>query len=199
MLIITGIGRCGTSLLAKFLWGVGYSMGGFRWNEKINAGMEYPASVLANTNLLGKINTLTTSEAREVILGIDEPVIKDPHIFRIEVLPTWLELRPNDKYLVLWKKPELHAREALVTGNRFRSFDEAVNNNIRVFSTCMDLLSRSGVAYRMFEFPKFLDTYDELHQVLVCFGGLQKLDDLGFKTCARKWDNLVDKSLVHYK
>ena len=51
MIIITGIGRCGTSAMTQFLIGMGYEAGYVRYDPKIRAGMEHPYVVAANRSL----------------------------------------------------------------------------------------------------------------------------------------------------
>ncbi len=68
MLVITGPGRCGTSLLARFCQELGCDTGG-EWNQEVDAGLEHEQVVRINDILLGVIQGYYKPDNRMVSLA----------------------------------------------------------------------------------------------------------------------------------
>lgn len=126
MLIITGLGRCGTSLVAKWFQMMGYNLGnGVAWHDSINAGLELGSVYQLNIEMYdvfiarGKEIDLKQVCVRrywkgktfeEAINSVDKdekqggyvPVVKDPRFtWHPKLIEAWAKCRQDLKLLIL--------------------------------------------------------------------------------------------------
>ena len=98
MLIITGVGRCGTSALAGLFHRLGYPIGG-GWDNKIQGGYEHEDLVEVNDKILSGSNV-----SDEEILSINVEFAKDPRFSQKRVLERWLTVRQDLKFIVCYRR-----------------------------------------------------------------------------------------------
>lgn len=135
MIIITGLGRCGTSFFLNIFKECGFGVGSsLHWNEKVNAGLELaPAYAISRDmydDYLKEGKDIDLDEKimdqywdkeisfREKILMIDNgtpqereegkiEVIKDPRItWHPKIIKSWWEVRKDIKLIILHRDPE---------------------------------------------------------------------------------------------
>jgi hypothetical protein len=115
VLIITGMGRSGTSLMAQFCRLLGFDPGGYMESgdvESINAGMEYPALTCLNAEIeqhMRRHGWVAASDFAARIEGIDRVVVKDPQLLGPwgwggKLLEVWWMCRQDLKLLVLTRE-----------------------------------------------------------------------------------------------
>jgi len=124
MFIITGLGRCGTSILIKYLGEVGFGLGrNVNWNSEMRAGLELSTSYSINQRMwqkfskngnpidLEQVNTgdyWVGKSFRECILSVDKDerqgkvdVIKDPRFtWHPDLIEAWWEVRKDIKLII---------------------------------------------------------------------------------------------------
>jgi len=113
MLIITGLGRCGTSFVALFLQKMGYDLGDqITWNEEMRAGLEWKKAYGLNISLSnfidkqGKIPEEYTEEMEQKILKLDKIVFKDPRFtWHPKIIEFWYDTRKDIQILLLHRDP----------------------------------------------------------------------------------------------
>ena len=135
MIIITGLGRCGTSFFLNIFKGCGFGIGkSLSWNPKVNAGMELSFAYAISRDMydgyLKKGKEIDLDEKlmcqywgreisfREKILMIDNDtppkrnegiveVIKDPRVtWHPKIIRSWWQVRQDIKLIILHREPE---------------------------------------------------------------------------------------------
>lgn len=135
MIIITGLGRCGTSFFIDVFKDCGFGVGrSLKWSPSLNAGLELaPAYAISRdmyTDYLRKDMEIDLDRKvkdqywgrkisfREKILGLDRhtpterneglvEVIKDPRVtWHPKIIRKWFEVRQDLKLIILHRKPE---------------------------------------------------------------------------------------------
>ncbi len=202
MLIITGPGRSGTSLLALFCREMGFDPGG-TWHEFVDAGLEYPPVVRINSALQKDIaetgNTnASLDQQREAICSLDFSVIKDPRFtYHPLILRAWCSLRNDLTVLVTYRRPEhaIASRERKAK-DLMRGLDKnRTGDNIRQeLADTLEVLLDMQVPHRMILFPQMLERYDEVYNV---FSAL----DIHFdKEHGREvWSRIIRPDKVHFR
>jgi hypothetical protein len=124
MFIITGLGRCGTSILMKYLREVGFGLGkNVSWNEEMRAGLELSTAYSLNQRMwmgfskngnpidLDRVPTgdyWVGKSFRECILSVDNDerqgkvdVFKDPRFtWHPDLIEAWWEVRKDIKLII---------------------------------------------------------------------------------------------------
>lgn len=199
MLIITGPGRSGTSVLAQFCRRMGYDPGG-DWHAAVAAGLEDPAVVAINDRLIGELRRTgaaenTLSAYGDEMRAIARPVVKDPRFtFHPGMLRAWSSVRSDLTVLLTYRKPEdsvaSRERKAAQLQHAGRQDPDALR---RDFADTIECLLDLRLPYRLLLFPQFLSRYDDVHAALT---------DLGLaidpEAGSRTWAKLVDRKLVHF-
>lgn len=134
MLIITGTGRCGSSVSVKLLKSIGYGIGNLlSYDEGLRAGLEFAPAYAINRDLYNdfisknrEIDLDKETELpywgkisyRERILRIDRDdisgrpqgkidLIKDPRFtWHPDLIKIWFNVRKDLKLLILYRSPE---------------------------------------------------------------------------------------------
>lgn len=201
MLIITGVGRCGTSMVAKFFENMGFNLGNTHWDKKINAGGEDSTVVWINRWLYA--STLKHGSAslfilknRRHILNFSLQVVKDPRFTCPGVMEGWLKLRKDLKVLVMVRhfKDVIASRKKM--GNFSKDFQDTreytVDRLQTDFSDFLNILERNATKYTMISFPGILDEYDLFYKSLLSLGCNFFEKEKGRKV----WERTVNKKLV---
>jgi hypothetical protein len=104
MILITGIGRCGTSMMAKYLQVLGLDIGADRWYEPINAGLENRETLSINARLIRhfvKGESIDLGEVHEDIHELDFDAVKDTQFLTDwRIIDFWDSVRQD--FEVIW-------------------------------------------------------------------------------------------------
>ena len=200
MLVITGPGRSGTSMLGQFCKSIGFHPGG-AWCEEISAGYEDERVVKINdafyreARTTGRI-TEALEKHRDEILSLNMAVVKDPRFtYHPAILRAWSSLRPDLTVLLTYRDPvdsiasrKRHRRYLFI---KRKSRPEVLKCDMAdTIQTMLDC----GIPFSILLFPKFLGQYEKVHSALISLG-LSFDRELG----KEKWMTLVDESRVHFK
>lgn len=196
MLVITGTGRCGTSVLARFCHNMGYLVGG-KWCHVRNAGMEEPTVVAVNKDIIGATND---EKSGQFVNDFSRIVVKDPRFIRPGVLAFWAERRQDIKLLVcvrdlvpmLASLVEMRERVGSpLPQNAFTSIDQVA---MTMHAFWRDV-ARFKVPVSLLPFPEFLTDFSLINDRLRGFGGLSFDRERGRKI----WEALANKNSVHHR
>lgn len=194
MLVITGLGRSGTSCLANYCDMLGFSTGG-KWIDKINAGREHREAIMINNTIwdgcaAGRIDF---SYLKEDIRSIENKVIKDPRFTWPcpYILKVWAKYA-NDFRLVLCHRnfDSVAASKTAIGSTKLTSSDDCRET----FFMFMERVLELNIPFRVLKFPDFLEQYDLVHEALSIFGKLNFSKQEGKKV----WSDWVDHSKVHF-
>ena len=196
MYIITGLGRCGTSILIKYLKDVGFEIGhNVHWHPEVNAGFELstfysPVDDLYQRYIKKGLPINLDDEAlgdywkgntyREIFNHIDKDekqgqvdVVKDPRItWHPDIIEALWECRKDIKLIICHRKPEdvMGSRDSLSA--RYgdpkprRSLDEYKVDFCDFFTKVIEL----EIPYMILYFPAFMFYPHKFHRDLCNFG-----------------------------
>lgn len=217
MLVITGTGRCGTSLLAEFCRRLGYDVGG-SWNRRSNAGLEHPQVVRLNEGLAvaqaagEPALEAYLAEQAEAMRQLALPVVKDPRFVSLGTAAAWLRVRSDLRWLVCLRPLASSVKSArrYLRGARRGVRREGVPPELRGFGgwTLGDHCRRTRWRLERFaetlrehaapvatlRFPEFTREPARVVRALGAFGGL----DVPLSRARDVWAELVDPDLVHF-
>lgn len=196
MVIITGLGRCGTSILTKYLKEVGFSIGkNVNWHNEARAGLELsPMYTLVDDlyNRYIKLNKEINLEDeplgdywkgftyREAFNKIDKDerqgtvdLVKDPRItWHPDIIKAIWKVRPDLKLIICHRKVEniYKSRKALPIQyddpKPRKTLDEYKIDFSDFFTKVLEL----DIQYKLLFFPDFLKyfnmTYEKLNEWL---------------------------------
>jgi len=198
MLIITGLGRCGTSVMTLFLKNMGYNVGRCGWYEEARAGMEDWYTVYINNAIFTHVRAgnFDIEQFGKSIKKIQADVIKDPRFtWCPENIRTWWHFRKDFKLLILHRRIEhcLKSRQELIADYH----DPKRGNNLTEFKTDFaDFLTEAlllHIPYKIIIYPEFLTEYEKVYDAL------QELDILFDKEKGIKvWNETIDLNLVSH-
>lgn len=197
MVIITGVGRCGTSLLAKVCKMSGLITNFGNWYEAYNAGGEHTKSIQINERIIRakvKNEQLFAYELRDDIESIDDIMFKDPRfLYEPDIIKTWYAIRSDIKILYLYRDPNAIVASSkaapLLNSPNFRNHKDLILKNHNQF---LINIKKLGIEYRVLHFPSFIDAYDKVYDD-ICH--LTQMCSLSFR---ENWDKVVNKKLVHH-
>jgi hypothetical protein len=214
VLIITGMGRSGTSLMAQFCRLLGFDPGGYMepgGAESINAGMEDPPLTWLNDEIemeMRQKGQVTVSHFAARIRRYDRGVVKDPRFLGPwgrggALLDVWWTCRQDLRLLVLTRAPSdvVKSWQAHATCFKAHLVDERGSTlsseelALRVEQTATDFFSvayQLGVPFRQLQFPDFIHEFDVVYDHLVDFAGLKVQRSSALAT----WKSLVDPKKV---
>ena len=190
MLVITGSGRCGTSVLARFCHNMGYATGG-SWNHEVNAGMEDSKFVETNEAIhRGEIS----ENVKTYTDRFSKLVVKDPRFMRASVVKYWAKRRPDLRLIVCVR--DMESVIASFSDSKFNDGDHLawVTNRTHEMMLAYVEIGRHQVPVRFLAFPSFLDEYKTVYDLLN-WAGLS----IDYNRGEIAWNGLVDKDMVHYK
>ena len=197
MLVITGMGRSGTSALAALCKSLNFDPGG-AYVEGINAGLEDPDVVAINEEILGPApdNEPVGKGTFGRIGSLRRPVIKDPRFIlaRGTALQVWWEQRQDLRVLLTVRDPEEVVRSRRAHPHWFGpTTDESARTLEWDIDATLGLLKDRGIPFRCLRFPDFLKQPDRVFEALR-FGGLSFPDCLA----SEQWERLIDPSKVRH-
>lgn len=199
MLVITGTGRSGTSVIAKWLDECGLLPYESEWIPQFNSGY-YPKDVrrLNSAIWIGNDAPLQSLPLQEeMIKGFDYNVVKDPMFFYGNVLDTWLSVRTDLTFLICIRNFH-HVEKSRRKVNQLNQLKNPEELRL-CFGTFLSTLIFKGIKYKIVNYPNFLDEHDAI------YSHIESLDEsvleLNGKKISRKkslkvWESVVDKSLI---
>lgn len=109
MIIVTGVGRCGTSLMIKFLQKCGLSIGSDKWFDTVNAGLENKHTLNINQNLIKhfvKGEEVNLYHVKGEILDLPYDAVKDPQFLTdTRLIETWWDVRQDIEVIMMTRDP----------------------------------------------------------------------------------------------
>ena len=197
MLIITGTGRSGTSLIAKWLKECNALPYEGEWVEQFYAGYEPPDVSRINSAIwIGNDAPMQTVSAQEsAIKGIKHDIVKDPKFFYGNVLTTWLSVRKDLKFFVCIRN--FHnverSRKAVNQITQLRNPEQLRSD----FGSFLSTVIINQLPYEIVCFPEFLDEYDMVYRKITTLHPELKLT-VSYQDGKDAWEKVVNKSLVHF-
>jgi len=167
MIIITSVGRSGTSFLTKFLSECGLSVGSDRWYEPIQAGMENKETIAINQNLIRhfvKGEKINLWRVYADIEDLNYDVVKDPSFLTdVRLIESWWKVRKDLKVIFLYRDPQDVVDSIKKVpewgGPVYRCFPEMIERkNNQFLDTCAQL----KIPIKKFKYPQFLDNETEV-------------------------------------
>lgn len=196
LLIITSLGRAGTSLVAKFCKGLGYDPGG-EWSDITDAGMEDYEFVQVHdrirlaTNFPARYSIPTIEQIKAMIVSIDSQhkVIKDPRLVDTRMFEYWKMFCPSGVKVLLLHRDFIDSRVS--RANKGIVFEPYGGYHF-VFAQFVQYLLRWDIEFRMLYFPNYLSRPEVL---------IKDLQDLGLEINTEQalgiWAKIYDPSKVH--
>lgn len=194
MLVITGSGRAGTSMIALWLKKLERLPYDSEFIPQFSAGYEpVDVSRLNSAIWLGNDPPFQSIPAQEqAIKGFNYSIIKDSKFFYGNVLNTWLSVRKDLKFLICLRKfSEVYkSRLNIRQLNQARKPDELEKDLGKFISQ----LVFNNIPFEFVYFPAFLDNYEEV------YNKLHKLEpslNIHYKNGEKIWNECVDKNIIH--
>lgn len=219
MYIITGLGRCGTSILTRYLKEVGFDTGyNCHWHDEARAGFELSTfycitdwlyteftkkglPIDLNAKFKGEYwGGLTYKEALNKVDDDEErmgkvEIVKDPRItWHPDLIESIYEARPDSKLIICHREiDDIYYSRNVSLSERYN--DPKPRKKIEEykidFADFMTRVLKIKIPYSILFFPDFLKDYDILYNDLNGIGLEYDYDD-GYEI----WDNLVDRNLL---
>jgi len=222
MVIVTGLGRCGTSLVMKLFEQLGYNLGyNISWIDEINAGLELSPLHRINSEmyfyyiLQGKEIDLDASVTfkywkgktyREVIQTFDkDPVqgdfiyfIKDPRLtWDKKMIRAWWECRKDLKFLFLHRDIDYIIKSRKSLPSRFEDPKAERKNpdcyKIDFYESITEILSLN-IPYQLIFYPNFCYKPEILFNALENLCNNFKLEKEEIIVC---WNEIFDPNKIH--
>lgn len=213
MIIVTGLGRCGTSILMKYMSQVGIGVGkNVNWHTSVRAGLELSTAYTLTHDLYelflkhGKPVDLDRPALgdywspltyREAIEEVDKDerqgevqVFKDPRLtWHPDLIRAWWSVRQDFKLIICHRKPEdvYKSRKGLPPQYDDPKRRELIEYKVdfeEFFTTVLEL----GIPYRTLFFPNFLFNFGEVFDLLYYFCDLRHDFEKGLKI----WNEIIE-------
>jgi len=189
MLIITGVGRSGTSVLALWLKRCGIHVNGV-WIPSHEAGLEDVQAAGVN-DLLDE--GLSDEAALAAIAPVRAKVIKDPRFTRdpFRKFMLWNHCHPYIKVLLTHRNP---ADAVASRARRELYYWSSPLEAQLAFAETICALEEYEIPWRMLMFPHFLDRFEQVYEATA-----ELLEGLApSRAKAREaWNDTVDMTCVH--
>ena len=171
MILVTTVGRSGSSFLMKFLSQTGIDIGTDKWFDKFNAGLEHPDVTSINGDLISKIikdKDVDIWDLWSRIAGLKLDVYKDPQfVAHKEIIRHWRQVRKDIKIIFLHRNPQdvVDSCKKIPewTGPTYRLFPEMITAKNNNFLKVCDKLK---IPTKKFKFPQMLDEGQEVIESL---------------------------------
>jgi hypothetical protein len=223
MLVITGLGRCGTSFLAKVLIAMNYKTGkNINWHDSVDAGYELSTVHSVNHDLHQQVKQTGSIDLNKICLGdywgkggygytyrealqnFDKdkkqgPVnfVKDPRfMWHPQIIKAWWSVRKDLRFMIL------HRNFEDVRQSRARlpkQYDDPARGSKSVtpfkedFADCITIMADLRIPFKIQMFPRYLIDAKPL---------FRDLKSLGVQVCHMEGDKMVqelkDLDKVHF-
>ena len=214
MYIITGLGRCGTSILTKFLKEVGFGVGyNINWHENVRAGYELSTFYTLTHDLYhrfckeGKPIDLDVKcwgdywdgyTYREALINVDKDerqgrvdVVKDPRItWHPDIIEAIYKARQDIELLICHRniKDIYNSRKSLPMAYDDPKPRKQLCDYQIDFAEFYTRVLKLEITHKFFFFPNFLKNYDSLYNSLYYFNEYDKGKEI--------WEKIIDKDLL---
>jgi hypothetical protein len=223
MLVITGLGRCGTSFLAKVLMAMNYKTGkNINWHESVDAGLELSTVHTVNHDLHQQVNQTGSINLnkmclgdywgkggyeytyREAIQNFDKDkkqgqvnFVKDPRfMWHPDIIKAWWSVRKDLRFIILHRNfEEVRQSRARLP----KQYDDPARGSKSVtpfkedFADCITIMADLRIPFKIQMFPRYLIDAKPL---------FRDLKELGLQVCHMEGDKLVqemkDLDKVHF-
>ena len=204
MIVITGVGRCGTSATAAFFKNMGYRIGAADFNPYRRGGYEDLHTVSINNIIYrleegGLLNEENKLKVESALLSVaDRDIVKDPRFtWSPTILQLWYRIYPHMKLLICTRHFHDSVRSRKLVskehpGIRWRHKSMSAEQLRDDYFTFMLEVYHLKIPYSMLDYPNFLKEYDNFVEVCRHIG-LEWDYDKGRKT----WDETIDTSMIH--
>jgi hypothetical protein len=223
MLVITGLGRCGTSFLTRVLMAMNYKTGkNINWHESVNAGNELSTVHSLNHDLYQQISQTGKIDINKMCLGdywgkggygytykqaienFDKdpkqgPVhfIKDPRLmWHADIIKAWWRVRKDLRFMILHRDFEDVRKSRARLPKQYddpKRGSKSVTPYKEDFADCITTMVDMRIPYKIQMFPKYLYDAKPL---------FRDIKELGLQTCHIEGDKLVqemrDLDKVHF-
>jgi len=194
MLVITGTGRSGTSIIAAWLKKCGMIDYESEWIPQFNSGFDTPdVSRLNSAIWLGNDPALQSVPAQTTaIKAFEYNIIKDPKFFYGNVLNTWLSIREDMTFLICLRKfNQVHKSRLNLSQLSMARKPEELENDLGRF---VSQLVFKKIPFEFVTYPDFTDSYEEVYKKLHT---LHPELDINLERERKIRDDLIDKSKLH--
>jgi len=159
MIVVTGVGRCGTSVMIKWLKACGLKIGADKWFEVVNAGLENKHTLQINQSLIRHFLKGEKVNMYHVKGDIDElnlDAVKDPQFLSdVRLIETWWEVRQDLEIVLMTRDPEEIVKSVYKVPEWstpiYRTKVELIEQKEREF---MDTLDRLEIPYIVVKYPE---------------------------------------------
>lgn len=193
MLVITGTGRSGTTIIAKWLNELGLLPYKGEMQEQFNSGFHTKEVRRVNSAIwIGNDSPLQSIPAqKEAIRKINYPIITDSMFFYGNVLSRWLDVREDMNFLILLRRfPQVEkSRRSVGQMNRVRTAKELQSDLGRFISG----LVFNDLPFEILPFPELADRYEEVREAIM---SLEPNIDIPFEKGKKAWDKVIEKNLL---
>ena len=191
MIIITSVGRAGTSFLAEYCKQVGLNIGQVNWVEEYRAGNECKDTVRINNILKNRIlkkEKLLDEMILNQIKELKNDIVKDPQfLIYPQIINVWLKARIDLKVIFLTREHQqiVDSLRKVPTMNSpvFRNHTDLIlEHEIDFKKTCNSL----DLELIEFKYPDFLSSFKEVNLVLESFSNKELKNE-------KLWNRLVSQ------
>ena len=195
MLVITGSGRSGTTIIAQWLEELNLLPYDGEYIEQFYSGLEPRDVKRVNSAIwIGNDAPMQSFPAQQAaIIGFDYSIIKDSMFFHGNVLDTWVSVRTDLKFLICIRKFSQieKSRRRVNQMNKVRTPKELEGD----FGKFLSGVIFNKIPFEIISFPDFVDSYEEVYNKV-------KALEPNLKINKRKgeiaWDKVVNKSLLSF-
>jgi len=185
VLIITGLGRCGTSFTMRVLQDLDFNLGiNVSWFPKLGCGLELGSVHRINSEMYFRylkkgleINLDDTSyfrhwtgfTFRHILTKFDKDqrqgdfvdVVKDPRLtWHPDLIKIWWECRKDLKLLICHRDPEMVLRSRIIMGEGFEDPKDERMKDVNIFkqdfSDFLTEVMKLEIPYELIYFPNFI-------------------------------------------
>lgn len=203
MLIVTGLGRCGTSAIMKFLIAMGMKDGETSFHGEVRAGYEFAQAWTINRDLYTEQyvkNNQVIGHFKEKIQALKVEVVKDPRFtWHPDLIKIWAETIPI-KVLVCHRDPEevIRSRRLAEQAAQYDFSDPKRKADLSQFQIdfCdfITSLLKNKIQFELIYFPHFVEDFDGTYQALKRLGC-----EFDYEEAKKKWAETIDPKLVMIK
>lgn len=196
LILITGLGRCGTSLMADFLRRNGYDPGG-EPRPQVNWGWEDPAVIRINNTILAHLDNgagINVQAVHEMIRGIRRRVVKDPRLTaHPDVIGFWDVARPIRVLLMRRDILACAASHHAVANPKTETVEQIEKRLGAQYTAFVRRLCERRITHYTLDFPNCIDRFPAVEATCEALG-LRLQED-----AEAIWEDVADWSKVHHE
>lgn len=194
MLVITGAGRSGTTLIAQWLDELKLLPYKGEYIPQFYSGLSPIDVKRVNSAIwIGNDAPMQSIPAQEAaIREFDYSIVKDSMFFHGNVLDTWLSVRKDLKFFICIRNFSRieKSRRDINQINKIRNTQELESD----FGKFLSNIIFNKLPYEIVEFPDFTDSYDEVYDKITRLEPDLKINRAIGK---KAWEKVVKKELTN--